>query len=117
MSKEIKIQAASKALRVHFSALTKLIDPQDVAVQLYSKEILDSATMDKIISSQSRDVEKAYSLLLKISDVVKTDPNVFEILCSILESEGSTKDLSLKMKGELLSPESMPGFYLVHTIL
>ena len=97
---KVKIKAASEALRVHFSALVKTIDPLMVAIELYSKKAIDDSTLDRITSvTSTAKYEKACQLLKAVSDAVKTNPDVFGSFCAVLESEPVTEERAKLLKG------------------
>lgn len=100
LGSKVKIKAASEALRGHFSALVKTIDPLTVAVELYSKKAIDDSTLDRITSVTSTSkYEKAYQLLKAVSDAVKTSPDVFSSFCAVLESEPVTEEFAKRLRG------------------
>ena len=96
----VKIKAASDALRGHFSALVKTIDPLMVAIQLYSEKIIDSSTLDRIRSvTSTTKTEKACDVLSAVSDLLTTNPDVFSSFCAVLESEPVTEERAKLLKG------------------
>ena len=100
-AREERIKAASGALRNQFSTLARSIDPLMVAVDLFSKSIIDRSTLEKVQLTSTTDTQKAVLVLTAVSSIVDVNPDVFKTFCEILYSESATKEVSRLLKGNL----------------
>ena len=97
--REERIKAASETLRSHFSSLVKSIDPLMVAVELFSKSIVDSSIIEKVQLTSITNTQKAVLVLTAVSNVAKANPDIFTTFCKVLDNEPATKDIAKLLKG------------------
>ena len=86
----IGLKAAPKAFQKLFGTLCRSIeDPLTLAVDLLSEGIVDDEAVQKMLTPNVPKFEKAVALLLVVKKAIETQPNHFETVCRILESESN----------------------------
>ena len=99
VDRDLRIKAASEALRSHLSTLARIIHPPMVALDLFSKKVIDRSVLDKTRLEGTKH-DKAVDVLTAVSDALMTNPDVFDIFCKVIETEPATADLARLLKGE-----------------
>ena len=111
MSQEVSIRATTNALERHFTALVKVIDPLLLCNDLCTREIIDSSTLDEIITDSTKTKEeKASDTLKAVAHKLHTDSDVFRKFCDLLLSDPATKECAKPLK-------SMPRFQSRSTVV
>ncbi len=100
VSKEVRIQAASLAITSQLFSLSEVIDPLRMALQLFSKNIIEESTLEKVRLPTFTKTDKACDILLALRNKVKNDPEAFTSFCDILCKEPITEDIAKTLKGE-----------------
>ena len=100
VDRDVRIKVASEALRSHLSALARIIHPPMVALDLFSKKVIDRSVLDKTRLEGTIKHDKAVDVLTAVSDALMTNPDVFDIFCEVIETEPATADLARLLKGE-----------------
>lgn len=102
MSQEVSIRAATKALESHFKVLVNVLDPLLLCNDLCTREIVNSSTLDEIITDSTKTKEeKASDTLKAVTNQLETDPDVFRKFCDVLLSDPTTKECVIPLRSML----------------
>lgn len=89
----------AKTMRKHYADLTLAIqDPNRLAAQLYSDDVIARGVLDSTIGSSSGRFDKSMYLLQVVSDRITADPKVYHDFVAILR-----KDSSLQTTADLMN--------------
>ena len=86
-------------MRKHYADLTLAIqDPNRLAAQLYSDDVIARGVLDSTLASSSTRSDKSMCLLQVVSDRITADPKVYHDFIAILR-----KDSSLQTTADILN--------------
>ena len=89
----------AKTIRKHYADLTQAIqDPNRLAAQLYSDDVIARGVLDSTLVSSSTRFDKSMCLLQVVSDRITADPKVYDEFIAILR-----KDSSLQTTADLMN--------------
>ena len=84
-----------KHLKELESAVT---DPGGLAVQLYSKGLIDQVTRQRASLTSVTQLERSRGLLQKMEDKIKSDEAIFDIFLFILARDPTMEDICTKLR-------------------
>ena len=73
-------------------------DPGGLAVQLYSKGLIDQVTRQRASLTSVTQLERTRELLQKLEDKIKSDDAIFNIFLSILAPNPTMEDICTKLR-------------------
>ena len=88
--RKAKGKAASVTLQKCYSILTNQITPEDIAPELFAKEIINGNDVEKAKNFLYLKQVRAQNLLLTLMRKVEARPEWFDTICNILEKESVT---------------------------
>ena len=88
--RKAKGKAASDTLQKCYSILTNQITPEDIAPELFAKEIINRNDVEKAKNLLYLKQMRAQDLLLTLMRKVEARPEWFDTICDILEKESVT---------------------------
>ena len=88
--RKAKGKAASVTLQKYYSILTNQITPEDIAPELFAKEIINGNDVEKAKNFLYLKQVRAQNLLLTLMRKVEARPEWFDTICNILEKESVT---------------------------
>lgn len=95
-------EAAHEAIKRHFPSLVDVVATGDILTHLYSKGVVDDSTFDVVTSPTATlsSSQKGIAVLKSVQITVKAKPEKFDVLCSILKSEGNQAELANELAGK-----------------
>ena len=88
---------ASRAIKKHFSKLSKSLAIEDILLQLFQEDLVSGDLFDVVLSAPKRSGIEA-RVIREIQQRVQAVPDKFDDLCRILQENG-LKYLSSSLKG------------------
>ena len=99
----IRAKVASEVLVSHLSDLTNVISPNplEFAIEMRAKKIISCGTLSKTRSSTDSDIAKACDLVNAVIKATKTDPDVLDTFCDVLDGQYTTctREVKRSLKG------------------
>ena len=97
-------EAAHEAIKKHFPSLVDVVATGDILTHLYSRGMVDDSTFDVVTSPTATlsSSQKGIAVLKSVQITVKAKPDSwkFDVLCSILKSEGNQAELANELAGK-----------------
>ena len=89
---------ASEAFRKYSATLHTVIqDPEDLAWNLYAKDVITSAVRDSAIDVTQPKRSRISSLLVAVESEISVKPKVFDVFLSVLATRSSMRELCGKI--------------------
>ena len=81
--------------RKHFAVLMLQVNgPEQLAAQLYSKSLISSATLDKVITLPTSRQHRVLHLLLDLDRKIRADPEKLFVFIQVVQGDPSPEELS-----------------------